>query len=395
MKHAGGWAVGVAAWLVLSAGCGMKEPVRQAPAQRFQGEQAPAVRARDVLPADILRGSNYTIDDYVPVVEYQYMFTLRTRFGTIPALGKNMLELRLQEMQAIKRAQRMGDDPHLVNGVCQQFERTGDGLLILLTDPGGALKRAPKGFGRMITGKLDAADRRAGSEARRRLATELGCDPETSNPVLKKLLDEMAFSQEAGKLLAMPMQIVPGVDVLQMTAEIKEVVASMPPSEINKRLEMDLINSGASESAADAFCDNMSFTTTQRLLFVQQLRKLRGVDGLAAAIECAAEATNEAEGLSAIQELRMLSELHHRKPIKKLENVGLPLATLETGDCVVVVAADHIANTQELVEGVAAYRQDYSETNSVFVTSGTLSPAARKTFQRTGIRVMENGALDW
>jgi hypothetical protein len=53
----------------------------------------------------------------------------------------------------------------------------------------------------MIKQEVDASDRRAGNEARGRVAAMVGCDPETGNPVLKQLLDQMGLEQKIGGML--------------------------------------------------------------------------------------------------------------------------------------------------------------------------------------------------
>jgi len=77
-------------------GCAAKP---QAPAGRSQGEKAPEFSVYQVLPKEILRGSNYRLAERVPVEEYQYVITVKSDFGEIIVRGRDMLGLRLCELK--------------------------------------------------------------------------------------------------------------------------------------------------------------------------------------------------------------------------------------------------------------------------------------------------------
>jgi len=354
-------------------------------------EPAPTFRASDLLVSDILRGPNYTIDEFVQVENYKYRFNLNTEWGVIPVHGLNMLELRLREMYAIENARQLAQDPQFIEGIFQTVRNTPQGIKILLTEPQGALLRAPKGFERMVRGKLDPADRRAGSENRRRLAVEVGCDPETTNPVLKSLLDGIAlrkglggFATKVGLGLALP-----GLGLLPTTAEIKEMVATKAPHEINNHIDEELAGFGVPDHVRQQFCREISYTTTQRLLILQQLRSLRHVRNMPVLVERAIEATTESEGLSVLQELKMLNELNQRDPVEEIQNLGLPLARTKSGGLVIISAADYITNTPEVMEAIAAHRRDHPNTPTTFFVAGRVSPLAKQSFAAAKIEVLE------
>ena len=123
------------------------------------------------------------------------------------------------------------------------------------------------------------------------------------------------------------------------------------------------------------------------------LRLLRGVKNLAVLVEWAVEAQTEAEGLAVIRDLVMFSELHRRDPIEKLIDVGLVGAVLKRGEIIVAVTADYVHNSKEIADGVADFRKAYPDAPAVFVVSGRVSAAARKTFEAAKVRVNENDQL--
>ncbi|OHB62548.1 MAG: hypothetical protein A2168_06805 [Planctomycetes bacterium RBG_13_50_24] len=357
---------------------------------------APVFDASRVLPKEILRGPNYQIAEHVPVEEYQYVFTVNSDFGTITARGRDMLDLRLRELKSIKAAQELSKDPLLVDGILTPLKDTEKGLKLIITEPLESLERAPKGFDLMVNQYIDPADRRAGSPDRRKLATELDCDPETANPVLKKLLDEMTLKLFGGSLLTQAaMSFVPGLSVPATTAQMKEIIAKSPPSAINDELDGELEAAGVEKSIRSRFHYSTAFTTMQRLQLIDQFRALEGVQNRAALIEGAAEAHTEVGALCCIREGMMLVDIRERKPIRQLKFIGLPLAVLDNGTYVLVCPYDYVTNTREVVDSVGEYRSSNPNVTTVLVTAGRVSPAARKTMESAGIRIVEEGTPDW
>ena len=367
------------------------------PAGRSQGEFVLAFSASLILPKEILQGPNYQIAEHVPVDEYQYAFTVNSDFGTITARGRDMLYLRLRELKSIEAAQKLSKDPHFVNGILTPLKDTEKGLKLIFTEPLESLERAPKGIDLMVNQYIDPADQRAGSPDRRKLATELDCDPETANPVLKKLLDEMTLELFGGSLLTQAaMSFVPGLSVPATTAQMKEMIANSPPSAINDELDEELEAAGVERSIRSRFRYSTAFTTMQRLQLIDQFRALDGVQNRAALIEVAAKAHTEAEALSSIRKGKMLADIRKRTPIQLLKFVGLfPLAVLNNGTHVLICPYDYVTSTRELDNYVNAYRTSNPNVTTVLVTADRVSPAARKTIESARIRIAEEGTTDW
>ena len=363
----------------------------KAPAGRSDGEVSAVFRADRVLPKEILQGSNYRISGRIEVEEYKYIFTVTSDFGEFTARGRDMLDLRLRELKSIEAAKVLAKDQHAVNGILAPLEDTGKGLNLLLTQPLETLGRAPKGFGLMINQYLDPSDRRAGSLERRKLAVQLDCDPETNNPILKKLLDDMSLEHGGGSLLTKAaMSFVPGLSLLPTTAEMKETIANSPPSEINSQIGKELEAADVEKSIRSRFCKSAAFTTMQRLQLMDEFRALKGVPGRAALLQAAVHAYSESEALSTIREGKMLTDIHKKKPILNLDFVGLPVAVLNDGTHAFVCSYDYLTNTQELIDGVAAYRMSKPTVETVLIMSGGVSAAASRTMESARIVIAKD-----
>lgn len=382
--------------LVVIAGlCGC-QTLPQAPAGRSQGEITPVFGPGQILPKEVLNGSNYRIAAGVPVEEYQYVFTVDSDFGAITARGRQMLGLRLGELKSIEAARQLSRDPLVVDGILNPLKDTEKGLKLIISEPFESLERTPKGLKLMANQYTDPADRRAGSPDRRKLAVKLNCDPETANPVLKRLLDEMTLELLAGSLVTQAaMSFVTGLGVPAMTARMKELITNKPPSVINNEIDAELEAAGVRESARIRFRRSAAFTTLQRLQLMDPFRALEGVRNREALIERAAQASSEADALSSIREGRMLADIREKKPIRKLEFAGLSLAELEDGTRVLVCPYDYLTNTRELADWVNGYRMSNPNVAAVFVTAGRVSPLARETIEGARIRIVEEGTNGW
>jgi len=172
-----------------------------------KGEPAPVFLASDILPPAILRSRDFKVAERVPVVDYLYDFKVKTPFGVIPAHGMEMLKVRVQEARSLSRAARMREDSSIMKSAWKSFRKTGEGLELLITNPDGVVLNAPRGLFKFVNRKisdfhvLGEKHDRSGNDMRRRLAAELNVDPETSNPILRKFLDEAATKRKIVDLL--------------------------------------------------------------------------------------------------------------------------------------------------------------------------------------------------
>ena len=360
---------------------------------RWQGEPAPVFRVQEVVAAELIQGPDYVIAQDVPVRDYKYLFTLRTPYGEIQAHGRNMLEQRLREMYAIENARKLVRDPQLVKGVMETLKQTPQGVKVILTDPGGTLLRAPKGLKRMASNILDPQNQRAGGEERRRFAAQIGCDPETTNPVLIALLDDLTIRKSIGKAgsnVGLHVAL-PGLGLLSTTRDFKDQLVKQSPAEINGAIERELLAMGVWQPVSRQFCRERSYTTLQRIIFMDHLRALKNVENAQYLVYRATNAYNEAEGLGVIRELQLLRRLHERHGISRIELQGLPVALLNDRGVVIVNAADYIHDTQELRDAIAAFRRGRPNDPAIFVTAGLVSPRARKTLDDFGLQAIESG----
>lgn len=187
---------------------------------------------------------------------------------------------------------------------------------------------------------------------------------------------------------------VPGLSVLSMTAQMKELIVNSPPSAINGKIDSELEAVGVESSIRFQFRYSTAFTTVQRLQLMDQFRALAGVQNRAALIEVAAKAHTEAEALSSIHKGKMLADIQKRQPIRRLEFVGLfPQAVLNNGTHVLICPYDYVTSSREVDNYVDSYRASNPNVTTVLVTAGRLSPAVYKKVESARIRIVEEGTF--
>jgi hypothetical protein len=371
------------------------EPPNPAQANSPQHSAAPAspglvFRTCDVVRPELMRGVNYRLGEYAPLVDFKFQFEIETLWGTIPAQGMAMLGLRLRELKSIEYASRIAQkNPMFVEGVVQVAAKTPEGAYLLVTDPVDSIRRTAIGLKRIVQAKWSPGGERANCEARRRLACLVACDPETHNSVLQCLLDDMSANASVGWLAAdVALNFgLPGLGVVPANAEFKRMMAMKSTREIQADLDASLIALGVPDATRMGFLCSASYTTTQRMAFVYYLRKLVGIDNLPSLVEGAVDTINESEALASIQELQLLVELRRTHPIVRVAFVGLPMVNLSDGSQMIVTSADYIVESPRITQMIAHYRADFPSTPTTLVTLGRISPESERQFVAAGICV--------
>jgi len=361
------------------------------------------------------------------VVDHNLVFHIQTEFGTIKAAGRSLLELRLYETRCIEEAAKIRGVRQILKGAVGALGNTIEGAETILLDPVGSVERAPKGMERMVRTQLDRDSRRAGSPDRRRLAEQLGCDPETRNPILDRMLDEIEIQRLIGSL---PVEAIPYTGVLRFTTAIKREVASTPPYEINERIEKELEAGGVEERLRRKFCLDEHFTTQERLLFMAQYRRLAGIGNRDALLELAVAGSSEAEALAAIETCQALADLHSQRPIVRLEDhglalagvrappeehfglhslhvpglpgeppapplslEGLPVAVLSDTRHVIYAPYDCVTRTGTVEAAAKSYRESFPFAPTAVLCGGRVTPEARHALEDSAITVRENSRM--
>ena len=354
-----------------------------------QGQQAELrFSAASILPPSVLQTDTYRIADPVSVSDHQFQFNIETNYGTFPVTGIPMLEKRLSELRAIQEAGKIGNQAVAVNSAWATLKRTPQGAEHLLADPLGAFRQAPRGLRKMAANFADPVSRHAGSDARRKLAANLGVDSETRNPVLSQMLGQLAARDMVGRSatkFALSAAI-PGLGTLSSMEDLRDVVASRSPHELLGQIDAELTQMGTWGPVKNAFVKSTSWTLLEKLTFMQSYKRLSGVEHSDVLLYQANRDGSEAEILRRLITVRLLAELHSKNPVQSLTDAGLPIAWLKDGQIVGVCSIDYLTSSTEVQQVATGVRQNNPTKTISLLSAGWVSPEAQRTLDKNRVK---------
>lgn len=331
-------------------------------------ESTPILSPERLLEPVLLQSRLHRLAPNVPVSGGLAVFTMQTPFGEQPAEGREMLEIRVSELEAIERLAGESSWSTFVAATGEAASRTGEAVVNVVSDPLGTAAGLPSGIARYFRQgyrslrrtTMDAADaaradrdraddaqteeaaggaevsgqedseptaaddsRSQGAvesaalrligygKARRELARRLDVDPHTTNPLLSKQLDELAWSGLAGRAgFGLALGTVGTVSQIASAAgRLNRLVWELSPMQIRDHNERALSRAGFTGPGVRAFLRNGAFHPSLQLDFCYALIALEGVAGRFELLELAAEANDEIEARLVVNFLRMVLQL--------------------------------------------------------------------------------------
>jgi hypothetical protein len=110
-------------------------------------EQQPVLKASQLVPAELLKGSRFQVDEAVPTDNFLARFTIRSDFGTFEAHGLDVLQIRIAEVGALERLEAASKTETFAKAL------------------GSAAMRPVKAVGQIVTNPIET---RQGHSGRRR-----------------------------------------------------------------------------------------------------------------------------------------------------------------------------------------------------------------------------------
>ena len=192
------------------------------PAGQF--ETPPVLHAKDLVPATLLSGEGFNVDDAVPTDGLMAMFTLHTELGTLQVHGIELLRIRVAEVPAMLELAHESKTKVFAQALARTGAEPIKAAGQMVMHPVDTVKGLPGGVGRFFgrvglgaqrikeaaTEPEEASAGEKASEVAKRtgqttrdilgyeqerleLAHRLHVDPYTTNPILSKQLDEFAL----------------------------------------------------------------------------------------------------------------------------------------------------------------------------------------------------------
>jgi hypothetical protein len=384
-------------------------------------EEPPTLNAKDILKPEFLTGAGFTVSDEVPTSTGRNRYLIQSDYGEFQADGNIMLEYRIREVAAIRKLKEISRTDQYKNAVKTAVASPLAVAKDAVTNPVGTITGVPKGLFKFVnrTGQSlkektqgrersqyedsNAASLIGFSKAKRMVAIQLGVDPYSSNETLQRELNGIAWATFAGKMTftvaTMPIGGAAGLALTStgLTNTLNKTLLDQAPAELRLRNLKTMLAMGCDRDAANRFNNSTAFSPSVQTAIVMNLETLNGVANRAAFVDLAgSEATDEGDALFYLGTSRVLAELHAKKPLARLQQVGrIPVAVQKDGRAVVAIQWDYAAWTDQAANFVGLFKaSDFGRKPSglTIAISGDASPLAQQKLKEENIELASRAA---
>jgi hypothetical protein len=335
----------------------------------------PEVRAAaDVLPPALLAGPHYRVDPTVRTFTFMNQYSVSSDYGGFAAPSDARLRRLVREIAAIAELQKIHQSDAFAEATVEAGKGVIKGAQQLIENPVATIGAVPEAVF-SIFGRVSEATKRGGrskyedgmaqnllavSSFKREYAQKLDIDVYSTNEVLQKELNSVAWASAAGNLTLGAASMVTGAAALQVASglrsldQAKNIVNALPATELSRRNREALRRMGVPNAAADRFLQNHRLSPRHQTVIVEAMKTLREIPGRGAFIQYAARADSEDAALL-FQEMAELLAGYHRAvaPIQRLDiYLNVPAAYTGKGSAVVLLPVDRLLWT-ERTSGIA------------------------------------------
>jgi hypothetical protein len=373
----------------------------------------------DVVSPDLLAGPHYRLAPTVQTSNYLNNFVVSSDYGTFEAPSDAMLRRLVREIHAIA----VLHDITLTDSYAQALKQAAlgpvRGVKALVTEPVATVKAVPgavfnifsrvgQGISTATSGEKTRYEDTGMAQAlqmssyKRDYAKQLGVDPYSSNPVLQKQLDSVAWAAAAGGLtlgaatMASGSEVVAGLSYARNLDQAREIVAADPPAELMLRAKAALDKMGIDRRLRDRFLAQKQYSPRAKTILVSALAGMPQTTGKANMLVVALGAPDEVTAIFYQQMAELLDGYDERVAhISRLERYNrLVVARDVNGKAIILAPLDDVIwdeRAASAATGIAkALKLQPGGDRVQFWITGTASPRFKQETQRLGIGVRES-----
>jgi hypothetical protein len=366
-----------------------------------QYEGAPTFSAAQAIQGIPLRGADYSIGDRVPVENFQYVFSVNTKWGQFRVKGSDLLLVRLREIVATARLEG-------VNGAETAVKSAGRTALAplntakdLVTQPAQTIGDTVRGVGHIFgtaRATMNATDPHGdkiiasvtgGASARRKQAFDLGVDPNTSFPPLADQLKRVATADAVGATSAnVGMSFVAGpagyaIGATGTVGQVRDMLRDKTPADLEKEGRDLLAAMGVSPETMNAFYANPNLSPTDKIVIVKVLESLGGTQGRELFVAGAAKASSVEMGFFYRHQAMLIQQYAKRiSPVRGFVGVGGAPMLMTANGTVSILPVDYLSWTPPLSQIASP-----SHGGELWIT-GNASPMAISHLSALGWKVV-------
>ena len=388
-----------------------------------QFEQPPIINVTQLLPEGVLSGPGFHVEQLVPTNGAMGQYTIvadasvfQGDAGTYRVESLNLLKIRLTEMPAIAYLENVSKTGVFAGALAQSAERPVADAANMVTHPMDTVTGLPSGigsfFGRVTLGVGHIASTASNSfgsgaaagqtanatmtalgydQVRRDLARKLHVDPYSSDPVLTKKLNSVAWVMFSARLTVdAAMMAVPASIIISGVEFTNDLVYQKPKGDLILFVQHKLENMGLSEGEIATFISNSAVPLSLQVSVVEDLKGLGDIPGRRAAVVALGNVMTEYQARFLATSLHMLNKWGQQKsPITQIQVPGVLVAQDQNGTVIVPAPVDYVSWTPRIAAFVTTPAL-LAMQNRVLWIPAKMTPLARQQLVANGWSVHES-----
>jgi hypothetical protein len=383
-----------------------------------QYENPPILSAQAILQPAYYQGQYFKVRDAVPTYAGANAYTIDSDFGVFEAYGNDMLMRRVAEIYAIAVLRQVSSTKEFEQGAKKAAESPLIAARDLVTNPVGTISGVPEGIWKMLNvagqsvkeiGEGRKTDSEQGnlatnmigfSKVKRDIALRLCVDPYSTNQVLQKELNKVAWPAFAGGFTVDLGMAAAGAGIgaagvalaaVDWTGHLNNMLRDNSPTDlrlINLKL---LLAMGLNRADADAFLNNNAISPTTQTILVGSLNQLATAIGRDQYIRQATTSSDEQDALFYQQCAQLMALVNNSVPVTLITQInGLPVCQLSDGMVIVPIQWDYVAWTPAAGQFLTALQSatfPKPPTGYAVILTGVVSPLSATTLATAKIRI--------
>jgi hypothetical protein len=388
-----------------------------------QFEQPPIINATQLLPESALSGPGFHVEQQVPTNGAMGQYTIvadasvfQDDAGTYRVESLDLLKIRLSEIPAIADLENVSKTGVFANALAQSAERPVAAAANMVVHPMDTVTGLPSGigslFGRVTMGAGEIASSASNSfgsgkaagqagnatmtalgydQVRRDLAKKLHVDPYSSDPILTKKLNSVAWVMFSARLTVdAAMMAVPGSIIISGVEFTNDLVYQKPKGDLIIFVQKKLQNFGLSQEEIASFISNSAIPLSLQVSVVEDLKGLGDIPGRRAAAVALGNMMTEYQARFLATSIRMLNQWGQQKsPITQIQAPGVLVAHDQNGTVIVPAPVDYVSWTPRIA-GFVTTPALLAIQHRVLWIPAKMTPLARQQLGANGWSVHES-----
>ncbi len=395
----------------------------QAAAPGGQYEEPPVINVADLLPTTPLSGPGFSVQPQAPTNGAMGQYTIvadatvfRNDAGTYEVESLDLLKIRLSEIPAIAQLENISETGVFAKAFASSAVRPVADAANMVVHPMDTVTGLPSGvgelFGRVTLGAGEIASTASNSfgsgaaagetanatltalgydQVRRDLARKLHVDPYTSDPILAKKLNKVAWVMFSARMTVdTAMMAVPGSMIITGVEFTDDTVYQTPKADLIILVEKQMKKIGLSDAEVATFSHNPAIPLSLQVSAAKDLEALGDIPGRRAAAVAIANVMTEYQARFLVTSVHMLDQWSQQKsPITRIQVPGVLVARDQNGTAILPAPVDYLSWTQRIA-GFATDPQLMALRNRVLWITGKMTPLARQQLAANGWSVRES-----